>query len=162
MNERRRDRDPSARRPRTARGAVLLVLTAVIALSCAGALSTARAASGGSEGEGEGAAAQDELRYIDMKPVDVPLTRSGYLQGRLVVRAALKVETAKARARVETAMPKLEAAFLMAIAELTRYDIEAGTPIDIALVRARLQRAADGVLGPGVTTVFIHEAMTTR
>ncbi|RMF14673.1 MAG: hypothetical protein D6757_05860 [Alphaproteobacteria bacterium] len=139
-----------------ARWAIFFLLPLILAAAGAGSLGKARAS------EGEGAGAQDELRYIDMKPVDVPLTRAGYLQGRFIVRAALKVETAKARAKVEAAMPKLEAAFLMAIADLTRYDIEAGAPIDIPLVRARLQRAADTVLGPGVTTVFIHEAMTSR
>ncbi len=144
--------------PLRARAGRLVTLLLAVALTVAAAAppSAARA----SQGEGEGS--PDDLRYIDMKPVDVPLTRSGYLTGRLVVRAALKVESPGTRAKVEAAMPKLEAAFLMEIADLTRYDIEAGAPIDIALVRARLQRAADSVLGPGVTTVFIHEAMTRR
>lgn len=135
---------------------IFFLLPLIVAAAGTGSLGMARAS------EGEGAGAQDELRYIDMKPVDVPLTHSGYLQGRFIVRAALKVESDKARASVEENMPKLEAAFLMAIADLTRYDIEADAPIDIPLVRARLQRAADTVLGPGVTTVFIHEAMTSR
>ncbi len=106
---------------------------------------------------------EDEgIRYIDVTPVDVPLTRGGFIQGHVVIRPTLKVESPAARARVEKMLPKLEARFLMVVSELARYDIEAESPIDTGLVRARLQREADAVLGPGVAEVFVIEAMTTR
>ena len=106
---------------------------------------------------------EDEgIRYIDVTPVDVPLTRGGFIQGHVVIRPTLKVETPAARARVQEMLPKLEARFLMAVSELARYDIDAEAPIDTGLVRARLQQEADAVLGAGIAQVFIIEAMTTR
>ncbi|RMF66905.1 MAG: hypothetical protein D6740_12515, partial [Alphaproteobacteria bacterium] len=85
---------------------------------------------------------EDEgIRYIDVTPLDVPLTRGGFIQGHAVVRASLKVETPAARAKVEAMLPKLEAAFLMVVTELARYDLEADAPIDTGLVRQRLQEA---------------------
>ncbi len=106
---------------------------------------------------------EDEgIRYIDVTPLDVPLTRGGFIQGHAVVRASLKVETPAARAKVEAMLPKLEAAFLMVVTELARYDLEADAPIDTGLVRQRLQEAADRILGPEVARVFVIEAMTTR
>ena len=107
--------------------------------------------------------AEDEgIRYIDVTPLDVPLTRGGFIQGHAVIRAALKVDTPAARAKVEAMRPKLEAAFLMVVTELARYDLEADAPIDTGLVRQRLQEAADRILGPGITQVFVIEAMTTH
>ncbi len=106
---------------------------------------------------------EDEgIRYIDVTPLDVPLARGGFIQGHVVIRASLKVDNQKSRAKVEKMRPKLEAAFLMVVTELARYDLEADAPIDTGLVRQRLQEAADRILGPGVTQVFVIEAITTR
>ena len=106
---------------------------------------------------------EDEgIRYIDVTPLDVPLARGGFIQGHVVIRASLKVDNQKSRAKVEERRPKLEAAFLMVVTELARYDLEADAPIDTGLVRQRLQEAADRILGPGVTQVFVIEAITTR
>ncbi len=107
--------------------------------------------------------AEDEgIRYLDVTPLDVPLSRGGFIQGHAVIRVSLKVEDQASRTKVEEMRPKLEAAFLMVVTELARYDLEAEAPIDTGLVRQRLQEAADRILGPGVTQVFVIEAMTTR
>ncbi len=106
---------------------------------------------------------EDEgIRYIDVTPLDVPLTRGGFIQGHAVIRVSLKVDDQKSRAKVEELRPKLEAAFLMVVTELARYDLEADAPIDTGLVRQRLQEAADRILGPEITQVFVIEAMTTH
>ncbi len=134
------------------RVAALVVVSGLALLMLGGA--PARAFQSTAEDEG--------IRYIDVTPLDVPLTRGGFIQGHAVIRASLRVDTPAARAKVEEMRPKLEAAFLMVVTELARYDLEADAPIDTSLVRRRLQEAADRILGPGITQVFVIEAMTTH
>ncbi len=116
------------------------------------------AAGGG--GGGESSQPEGTVVFIKLDPFQVPVVQDGKLKGRIVVVLNLETKVGPERNRAEHYLPRMRAEFLTF---LRRYgSLDRGARININLIKARLQRIADDVVGPDTVVVLIREATRVR
>ena len=116
------------------------------------------AAGGG--GGGESSQPEGTVVFIRLDPFQVPVVQDGKLKGRIVVVLNLETKVGPERNRAEHYLPRMRAEFLTF---LRRYgSLDRGARININLIKARLQRIADDVVGPDTVVVLIREATRVR
>ena len=116
------------------------------------------AAGGG--GGGESSQPEGTVVFIKLDPFQVPVVQDGKLKGRIVVVLNLETKVGPERNRAEHYLPRMRAEFLTF---LRRYgSLDRGARININLIKARLQRIADVVVGPDTVVVLIREATRVR
>ncbi len=130
--------------------AVLLILIALFALRPAHAT------------EQEGAAREPAPIYVAVSPLSVPIVRGARLQGRFDLQLVLGVENAEQEQQVTRLMPRLEAAYLANLTDLTQYYVTPGKAVDVALIAEILQTTTDRILGARTAQVLIQEATIRR
>ncbi len=95
--------------------------------------------------------------YVAMAPITIPLVRSGYLEGSFHIRLDIAVSSTADEARVTQLIPRLEAAYLSALSDLTRFYISPGKQTDIDMIGRILQQATDHILGNDNARLLISD-----
>lgn len=106
--------------------------------------------------------ADEAMVQVRLRPMSVPLMRGVYRDGSFDLQLLLAFESREERSRVETLLPRIEAAFFRDMSELARLHVAHGRPTDLDLVGRVLQRAADRIAGRHAARVLIQEAMVRR
>ncbi len=112
--------------------------------------------------EQEGAAPEPAPIYVAVSPLSVPIVRGARLRGRFDLQLVLGVENKKQEQEVTHLLPRLEAAYLANLTDLTQYYVTPGKAIDVALIAEILQTTTDRILGAGTARVLIQEATIRR
>lgn len=137
---------------------VLLALVAGLAAAPAGASPPAPA-----HGEAADAAKPDPQatritgspNYIPTFGLRASITRGTKLKGILAVDAGLDIPDSKARKKAEATKPRLMSAMRDAVLAYANLSYKVGAPPDADLLKARMQKAVDGVIGPGQAKVAL-------
>ncbi len=112
--------------------------------------------------EQEGAAPEPAPIYVAVSPLSVPIVRGARLRGRFDLQLVLGVENKEQEQQVTRLLPRLEAAYLANLTDLTQYYVTPGKAIDVALIAQILQKTTDRILGAEVAQVLIQEATIRR
>ena len=112
--------------------------------------------------EQEGAAPEPAPIYVTVSPLSVPIVRGARLRGRFDLQLVLGVENKEQEQQVTRLLPRLEAAYLANLTDLTQYYVTPGKAIDVALIAQILQKTTDRILGAEVAQVLIQEATIRR
>jgi flagellar basal body-associated protein FliL len=103
--------------------------------------------SGGGGGGGGAAAAQST--YLAMPTITANVVRTGGRRGMMTVETGIDTPDAALRVRVAQSMPRLRAAFAVAVQQSANV-IRPGAPPDVERLVAQLQAATNTVMGrPG-------------
>lgn len=86
--------------------------------------------------------------FIDLPPFIVPVVRDSGVNKLIRIDLALELK-AEAVATMETGLPRLTDAFVSELYGLFGYRLMEERQYDLAIVKRRLQRAADRTLGEG-------------
>ena len=104
--------------------------------------------SGGGGGGGGGAAAAQST-YLAMPTITANVVRTGGRRGMMTVETGIDTPDAALRVRVAQSMPRLRAAFAVAVQQSANV-IRPGAPPDVERLVAELQAATNTVMGrPG-------------
>ncbi|GAK34910.1 flagellar basal body-associated protein FliL [alpha proteobacterium Q-1] len=113
-----------------------------------------------SEKKGEAAAAAPI--YVELTPMTVPLLRDGYVSGSFHLRLNLAATDAEAKTEINRLMPRLEAAYLANLSDLSEQFIRPGESVDLDIIKMILQSTTDRLLGQGVANLLIVETSVRR
>ncbi|WP_281299851.1 MULTISPECIES: hypothetical protein [unclassified Iodidimonas] len=100
--------------------------------------------------------------YVELMPMTVPLLRDGYVSGSFHLRLNLAAVDAKAKTEINRLMPRLEAAYLANLSDLSEHFIRPGESVDLDIIKTILQSTTDRLLGQGVATLLIVETAVRR
>ena len=113
------------------------------------------------EKKGEAGAASAPI-YVELTPMTVPLQRNGYVSGSFHLRLNLAAADAKAKTDINHLMPRLEAAYLSNLSDLSEHFIRPGESVDLDVIKMVLQSTTDRLLGQDVATLLIVESAVRR
>lgn len=137
-------------------------LTALLFALAVLAVRPGHAASGGGDG-GEGADIFEEgPSFVQMDAVTVSVIRQGKVRGFLTVAFTLELPGYEYREQLGALSPKLEAEYHRDISDIAARSIDMNYPVDVMLVKHRLQSSTDRVLGPDFAQVLMGSASIQR
>lgn len=124
---------------------------------------TATAAGGKGEPPADKAAARitGSKTYIHLPNLNAPIPNGFEFSGIISLDAGLDIEDDKKRKYALARLPRLKDALRSAVSGYVSISYQVGTVPDLNMMGARLQRAVDRELGPGVAKVTIAAAMIT-
>lgn len=114
---------------------------------------------------GGGAAAdifEDGPSFVQMDAVTVSVIRQGKVRGFLTVAFTLELPGYEYREELGALSPKLEAEYHRDISDIAARNIDMDYPVDVMLVKSRLQSSTDRVLGPDFAKVLMGSASVQR
>jgi len=101
----------------------------------------------------------DKPSFIDMDPIIIPLFQDDQVAGNIQLAVKLEIRSNDAYAEVRRFMPKLADVYLRDLyVYIPRYLIRA-EQVDIAVIKARLKKLSDKVVGPGVVADILVQAI---
>jgi flagellar FliL protein len=89
--------------------------------------------------------------FFDMEPITLPVIEANNVTREIGVLLTIDVADGHGKKEVEDKQRELTTAFITELAGIYGWRSAAARVGDYALIKARLQAAADRVLGPGVT-----------
>ncbi len=120
-------------------------------------------AAGGGDGGGAAADIFDEgPSFVQMDAVTVSVIRQGKVRGFLTVAFTLELPGYEYREQLGALSPKLEAEYHRDISDIAARSIDMDYPVDVMLVKGRLQSSTDRVLGPDFAKVLMGSASVQR
>jgi hypothetical protein len=121
-------------------------------LASTAALSPAVAAEKGGKGQRPTSAAS----FLQLSTINAPIAAKYRFRGALVVESGLDIPDAKLRSEAQALRPRLQDAARAAAAEFAQTRYRAGSSPDVETMAARMQAAADQVLGkPGAKLLLV-------
>jgi flagellar basal body-associated protein FliL len=100
-------------------------------------------------GGGGGGAAASQSTYLALPTITANVVRTGGRRGMMTVETGIDTPDAALRVRVAQSMPRLRAAFAVAVQQSANV-IRPGAPPDVERLVAQLQAATNTVMGrPG-------------
>jgi hypothetical protein len=138
----------------------LLLLGLICALTAAPVAAAPPPAGG--HGEAEAAKPDPQASRITGSPNYIPtfglrasITRGTKVNGVISVDAGVDVPDAKVRKKVEATKPRLMSAMRDAVLAYVNLSYTVGDRPDADMLKARMQKAVDNVLGPGQAKVTL-------
>ncbi len=125
-------------------------IAAAVPLALGGA---ARASGGGNGGE--------DVNFVVLAPISVPIVESDRVEGKLYVKLVIDAKSAEAAASLEERLPELRAVTVAATLEFARLNASSFRPVDAERLDRELH-AALAHADPGVARVLIVEVAATR
>ena len=111
---------------------------------------------------GEGAAASEVPRFIELNRLTAPIISNRRVRGQMELLLIIEVKDEEKGPEVLRQIPRLEAAFVLVA---NNYAASLGLPtkrLDIAFVMKGLQAEADRLFPPGTIAVLIQQAQYRR
>lgn len=93
--------------------------------------------------------------YVPTFGLRASITRGTKVRGVLAVDAGIDIPDAKVRKQAEATKPRVMSAMRDAVLAYANLSYTVGTKPDADLLKARIQKAVDGVLGPGKAKVAL-------
>jgi hypothetical protein len=140
----------------------LVLLSLVLALAPVGQALAAPPAEGSSTENPQAKRITGSKAYVPTFGLTASITKGNRIQGTLSVDAGLDVPEADARKRVQALMPRITSEMRNAVLNYASISYTSGERPDADMLRLRLQRAVDGVLGAGKARVTLASVMVFR
>lgn len=99
--------------------------------------------------------------YVPTFGLLASITRGVSVKGTFTVDAGLDVPDPKVRKRAEAVRPRLISELRQAVLLYAELSYIVGNSPDVDLLRSRMQKAVDGVLGPGTSKVVLASVIVT-
>lgn len=120
-------------------------------------------ASGASSEGGEGTDIFEEgPSFVQMDAVTVSVIRQGKVRGFLTVAFSLELPGYEYREQLGALTPRLEAEYHRDVSDIAARSVDLSYPVDIMLVKRRLQATTDRILGPHFAEVLMGSASIQR
>lgn len=100
--------------------------------------------------------------FVQMEAVTVSVIRQGKVRGFLTVAFTLELPGFEYREQLSSLRPKLEAAYHRDISAIAARSVDLNYPVDVMLVKERLQSSTDRVLGSDFAKVLMGSASIQR
>lgn len=97
--------------------------------------------------------------YVAVTGINVPIASWNGFSGMMAVDAGLEIEDNKIRRQTELTMPRVRDTLRQSLHIFMNASYQAETVPDLEDMCARMQRAMDRLLGPGVAKVTISSAI---
>ncbi len=144
--------------------ALLFGLALVTGLPPAARAAEHGGASGGGKEEGGDALSKlpgwlggKEVQFFRLPVFNLPVIREGRIAQQISVNVTLETSDIQARNKIIEKRIKIQSAFLRNLHGLVSLSNGTDRVLAVPTVKARLQKAADGILGPGVVKNILVE-----
>lgn len=103
----------------------------------------------------EGSSSAEPI-FIEFEPFSVSVIQNSRVAGFLSIAFDLAVEDEATIQQVERLRPRLRDAVVRILSRVASSRLDVSRPVDVDLVRAYVQKAIDGVIGPGKAQVLME------